>query len=65
MSRWRVTSYDFFGVKLYGVESSRGYTEKYCDTKEDAQESVDAGNAAKENTAPKRNKKGKQQKDWS
>ena len=37
MNNWRVLPMEIFGVKLYAVESS-GYIEKYCDTKQDAEE---------------------------
>jgi len=39
--RWYVVPYNIFGVKLYAVESERGYIKKYCDDKKSAEESVE------------------------
>ena len=39
--RWYVVPYNIFGVKLYAVESWRGYIKKYCDDKKSAEESVE------------------------
>ena len=41
VDRWYVVPYNIFGVKLYAVESERGYIKKYCDDKKSAEESVD------------------------
>jgi len=39
--KWHVIPYIIFGVKLFAVEDSNGYIEKYCDTKERANELKD------------------------
>jgi len=36
MNKYHPIPYDFFGVKLWAVEDSTGYIQKYCDTKQDA-----------------------------
>jgi hypothetical protein len=40
MAEFRVLPLDTYGVMLYAVEDS-GYIERYCNTKEDAQERCD------------------------
>ncbi len=38
MNEWHVIPYLIRGVKLYAVENDFGYIEKYCDTRERAEE---------------------------
>lgn len=37
MNKWRVLPMDVFGVKMFAVEQGN-YTEKYCDTKQEAEQ---------------------------
>ena len=45
MSKYTVVPYLIFSVKLYAVENLEGQIEKYCDTKERAQEVCDSINS--------------------